>query len=148
MIGPSYFTVRFDLCDWQCCRKVLSLISVKLVCEFKSFLFFYVLSFFACLLCLMSKLDNNFTVCEVLNIFFLHALSMITSASNNYPMREKCANTEVFLVRIFPYSDWIWRFTTEILVYSPNTDQKKLLIWEVFTQSQVAVSILMLISIY
>ena len=77
MIGPSYFTVRFDLCDWQCCRKVLSLISVKLVCEFKSSLFFYVLSFFVCLLCLMSKLDNNFTVCEVLNIFFLHALSML-----------------------------------------------------------------------
>ena len=25
--------------------------------------------------------------------------------------REKCANTELLLVRIFLYSDWIWRFT-------------------------------------
>ena len=27
---------------------------------------------------------------------------------------EKCTNTEVFLVRIFPHSDWIRRFTTFI----------------------------------
>ena len=31
-------------------------------------------------------------------------------------LREKCPNTEVFLVRIFPYSDWI----------RENTDQNKL----------------------
>ena len=39
-------------------------------------------------------------------------------------LREKCPNTEVFLVRIFPYSDWI----------PENTDQKKLSIWTLFTQ--------------
>ena len=28
-----------------------------------------------------------------------------------YDLREKCLNTEFFLVRIFPYSDWIRRHT-------------------------------------
>ena len=27
-------------------------------------------------------------------------------------LREKCPNTELFLVRIFLYLDWIWRFTS------------------------------------
>ena len=39
-------------------------------------------------------------------------------------MREKCQNTEYFLVRIFPHSDWIGR----------DTDQKKLRIWSILTQ--------------
>ena len=29
----------------------------------------------------------------------------------NLSLREKCLDTELFLVRIFLYSDWIWRFT-------------------------------------
>ena len=58
-------------------------------------------------------------------------------------LREKCPNTKVFLVRIFPYSDWILRFTEIfiILCKSPysvwiqeNTNQKKLRIWTIFTQ--------------
>ena len=48
--------------------------------------------------------------------------------SNNYysakHLRKMCSNTEVFLVRIFLYSDWIQK----------NTDQKKLRIWTLFTQ--------------
>ena len=28
-----------------------------------------------------------------------------------FTLREKCPNTELFLVRIYLYSDWIWRFT-------------------------------------
>ena len=44
--------------------------------------------------------------------------------SNNLPLREKCPNTELFLVRIFLFSDWI----------QENTDQKKLRIWTLFTQ--------------
>ena len=40
-------------------------------------------------------------------------------------LREKRPNTELFLVRIFLYSDWIQK----------NTDQKKLRIWALFTQS-------------
>ena len=51
------------------------------------------------------------------------------------PLREKCSNTEFFLVCIFPHSDWIRR---DISPYSvqmrENTDQKKLHIWSVFTQ--------------
>ena len=70
--------------------------------------------------------------------------------------REKCPNTEFFLVRIFPLSDWIqrdirgffWsvfsRIRTEygeIRSISPysvrmweNTDERKLRIWTLFTQ--------------
>ena len=40
------------------------------------------------------------------------------------PLREKCPNTEYFLVRIFLYSDWI----------QENTYQKNLCIWTLFTQ--------------
>ena len=39
-------------------------------------------------------------------------------------LREKCPNAEIFLVRIFMYSDWI----------EENTDQKQLRIWTIFTQ--------------
>ena len=41
-----------------------------------------------------------------------------------YPLRARCSNTEFFLVRIFPYSDWM----------RENTGQKKLHIWTLFTQ--------------
>ena len=33
---------------------------------------------------------------------------------------EKCPNTEFFLFRIFPYSNWIWRDTPHFSVFSPN----------------------------
>ena len=36
------------------------------------------------------------------------------------PLREKCSNTEFFLVRIFPHSDWIRRNTEYLSVFSPN----------------------------
>ena len=42
-------------------------------------------------------------------------------------LREKCPNTEFFLVRIFPHSDWI----------RENMDQKKLRIWTLFTQCNI-----------
>ena len=35
-------------------------------------------------------------------------------------LREKCSNTEFFLVRIFPHSDWIRRDTSYLSVFSPN----------------------------
>ena len=35
-------------------------------------------------------------------------------------MREKCPNTEFFLVRIFPYSDWTRRDTPYLSIFSPN----------------------------
>ena len=34
---------------------------------------------------------------------------------------EKCPNTEFFLVRIFPYSDWMRRETPYLFVFSLNT---------------------------
>ena len=37
------------------------------------------------------------------------------------PLGEKCPNTELFLVRIFLYSDWIRRDTEYLSVFSPNT---------------------------
>ena len=39
-----------------------------------------------------------------------------------------------FLVRIFPHSDWIRRFSPYSVRMRENTDQKKLLIWKLFTQ--------------
>ena len=39
-------------------------------------------------------------------------------------LRENCPNTEFFLVRIFPHSDWM----------QENTDQIKLCIWTLFAQ--------------
>ena len=42
-------------------------------------------------------------------------------------LREKCLNTEFFLVRIFLYSDWIQEYT----------DQKKFSIWTLFTQCMI-----------
>ena len=43
-------------------------------------------------------------------------------------LREKCRNTELFIARIFMYSDWI---------FSPNRGKygpRKLRIWKIFTQ--------------
>ena len=39
-------------------------------------------------------------------------------------LREKCPNTDFFLVRIFPQADWM----------REKRDQKKLRIWTIFTQ--------------
>ena len=65
-----------------------------------------------------------------------------------WALREKCPNTEFFLFRIFPHSDWIrrvriWEKTDQkklcsISPYSvrmrENTDRKKLRIWILLTQ--------------
>ena len=36
------------------------------------------------------------------------------------PLRKKCPNTEIFLVRIFSHSEWIRRDTSYLSVFSPN----------------------------
>ena len=47
-------------------------------------------------------------------------------------LREKCPNTELFLVRIFPHSDWIRRdteyteYTEYLSVFSPNAGKYEL----------------------
>ena len=35
-------------------------------------------------------------------------------------LREKCPNTELFLVRIFPHSEWIWRDISYLSVFTPS----------------------------
>ena len=55
--------------------------------------------------------------------------NVIKMASKELPsislkLREKCPNTELFLVRIFLHSNWIRRFThiySDLLVFSPNS---------------------------
>ena len=58
-------------------------------------------------------------------------------SSDIYALYKKWPNTEFFLVRIFPHSDWIQR-DTSISLYSArmqeNTDQKNLRIWTLFMQ--------------
>ena len=49
-------------------------------------------------------------------------------------LREKCPNTEFFLVRIFLHSDWIRKF----IQIQENTNQKKFRIWILFTQCSCA----------
>ena len=48
-------------------------------------------------------------------------------------LREKCPNTEFFLVRIFPHSDQIRRDTYSVRMWE-NMDQKKVRISILFTQ--------------
>ena len=105
-----------------------------------------------------SKWNINFSKTHLSLLPYLNlGWASISTTWNRYPtLREKCPNTEFFLVRIFPYSDWIRRDTEylsvfslspysvwirEILRISPysvwkreNTDQKKLRIWTPFTQ--------------
>ena len=48
-------------------------------------------------------------------------LALVSAAKVvEYSLREKCPNTEFFLVRIFPHSDWIRRDTSYLSVFSPN----------------------------
>ena len=42
-------------------------------------------------------------------------------SKSNYPLREKCPNTDLFLVRIFLYSDLIWRDTEYLSAFCQNT---------------------------
>ena len=51
-----------------------------------------------------------------------------------YTLAEKCSNTELILVRIFPHSDWIRRDTKYSVRMWENTDQKQLHISTLFMQ--------------
>ena len=51
-------------------------------------------------------------------------------------LREKCPNTEFFMVRIFPHSDLTRRDTWYLSVFSPNAGKYGLeyvRIWTLFT---------------
>ena len=56
-------------------------------------------------------------------LLLIHFRSMLLFVNTIKTLREKCPNTEFFLVRIFPYSVRI----------RENTDHKKLRIWTIFT---------------
>ena len=47
---------------------------------------------------------------------------MAISKSGDFILREMCPNTEFFLVRMFPHSDWIRRDTRDLSVFSPNAE--------------------------
>ena len=74
-----------------------------------------------------------FTPRHILGILFIPFI-YIYSYLHFLTMREKRPNTELFLVRIFPYLDWIRRFTLYSVQIRGNMDQKKLRIWTLFTQ--------------
>ena len=63
---------------------------------------------------------------------------LTSQGNNNYSLwsalSEKCPNMELFLVRIFPHSDWIWRDTKYSVRMRENADQKNLRVWTLFTQ--------------
>ena len=46
---------------------------------------------------------------EYLEVTLTHSLTL--TLSNALPLREKCPNTGLFLVRVFLYSDWIRKVT-------------------------------------
>ena len=46
-----------------------------------------------------------------LSLFSLLELFFFLTVLVIFSLNEKCPNTEFFMVRIFPYSDWIRRFT-------------------------------------
>ena len=51
--------------------------------------------------------------------FFFFVFSRIRTECGKI-LREKCPNTELFLVRIYTYLDWIRRYTEYLSVFSPN----------------------------
>ena len=46
--------------------------------------------------------------------------SLKVRSTSDLALREKSPNTELFLVGIFPHSDWIQRDTKYLSVFSPN----------------------------
>ena len=92
---------------------------LKICCMFSEYLF------------LRTSLDGCFWSSLVVDIVAFKLQSKMFNFLHN-SLHEKCPNTEFFLVRIFPHFDWIRRDTPVWI--RENTDQKKLLIWALFTQ--------------
>ena len=86
---------------------------------FKDFSHFW--SFYYCVQILAwwkyNNCDSSFPIYHYVYFFWLtHQSTLII----HHSMCEKCPNTEFFLVRIFPHSDWIQRDTSYLSVFSPN----------------------------
>ena len=75
-----------------------------------------------------NTLNNSLTNCLIV---FDHLEGLALKA-----LREKCPNTEFFLVRIFSHSDWICISPYSVHMRE-NTDQKELRIWPLFTQRRL-----------
>ena len=74
---------------------------------------------------------------EVINVFF-HPLVLIKLEISN---ARKVSVFEVFLVRFFPHSDWIWRDTEDLPVFNPDAGKyvpEKLRIQTLFTQCPIS----------
>ena len=75
-----------------------------------------------------------------INCFILAILRSIRDISMKRflsTLYEMCPNTEFFLVRLFPHSDWLRRDTKYLSIFSPNAGKYgpgKLRIWTLFTQ--------------
>ena len=59
---------------------------------------------------------RSYNICMNLFILEINKSTWIT-------LCENCPNTELFLVRIFLYSDWIRRDTPYLSVFTPNTEK-------------------------
>ena len=73
------------------------------------------------MVCLLPKKDM---MANIYILFYKINPLWISGFFHGWSLREKCPNTEFFLVRIFPYS----------VRKRENTNQKKLRIWTLFTQ--------------
>ena len=63
---------------------------------------------------------QNFTSYLIFTLMFWEVEKPSWQQRDNQALHEKYANTEFFLVRIFPYSEWIRRDTPYLSVFSPN----------------------------
>ena len=80
---------------------------------------------------LLEIIDPAACIEGITNIIMVNWDSCLLTA-----LREKYPNTDFFLVRIFPYSDWIdlLRKPRYSVGIRENTNQKKPRIWILFTQ--------------
>ena len=89
-------------------------------------------------MCCLQRENNVYLHCvksAQIQSFFWSVFSRIRTEYREI-LREKCPNTEFFLVCILPHSGRIRRDTISLYLVRirKNTDQKKLRIWTLFTQ--------------
>ena len=125
----SHFNARAFLLDftWSCCRLLKTKKFSKNPSQFKW---------------VARETRYDVSIVELLKRNLMSQVAELFHANGDYnfsknhqdkvslwpALREKCPNTELFLVRNFLYSNWIQRFT-EI---QKNTDQKKTPYWDTF----------------
>ena len=68
-------------------------------------------------------------------------------SNKKHSLRKKRPNMEFFLVRIFPYSDWIQRFTLKFSVFSTNGKYRPKKLRTLITQCTKSVKALNLLEL-